>query len=306
MTSLSLEAPGRLSPALRVALYLLAIAIAAGGLETLAALAWQFLVGVSALPLLVSLPAEASGGRLLRRGAFVAGVLLVTYVFRRALDRRSLTSLGLQRGPGWVHESLVGLALGAALMMLVLGAELGLGAYRVRAFAWQERSFDSIVGALGLSLVGFAVVAFYEELVARGYILQNLAAAWGRRAGLIVSSAIFALAHLLNPGAGLVSSIGLFFAGLLLAGGYLASGRLWLPMGLHLSWNFFQGPVFGFPVSGLRTTGLISLESFGPDLLTGSTFGPEASAVGVAVSLLGLAFLWRWAWVKGQGRRVQD
>ena len=76
-------------------------------------------------------------------------------------------------------------------------------------------------------------------------------------------------------------------------------------MGLHLSWNLFQGPIFGFPVSGLRTTGLVSLESVGPDLLTGSTFGPEASLVGVAVSLLGLAFLWRRACVKGEGGMLQ-
>src|SRR5207248_4899764 len=120
--------------------------------------------------------------------------------------------LGLQRRPGWASEGLVGFALGAVLMVLVFGAELGLGAYRLRAFAWQQRSPDAILAALGLSLVGFAVVAFYEELVARGYILQNLAAAWGTRAGLIVSSAIFALAHLFNPGAGQLSSVGLFFA----------------------------------------------------------------------------------------------
>ena len=292
---------GRLNPALRVALYLPALAVAAGGFEMLSGLVWRLVSGMLALPLLLSLPGGERGDTLLRRGAFVAAVLLVTYIFRRDLDRRSFTSLGLRPGPGWVRESLIGFALGAALMALVLGTELGLGAYRVRAFAWQQRSFDSILAALGLSLVGFVVVAFYEELVARGYILQNLAAAWGTRAGLIVSSAIFALAHLFNPGAGQLSSVGLFFAGLLLAGGYLASGRLWLPMGLHLSWNLFQGPLFGFPVSGLRTTSLISLESAGPDLLTGASFGPEASVIGVLASLVGLAFLWCWAGIKREG-----
>jgi membrane protease YdiL (CAAX protease family) len=305
MSSRVVEARGRLNPALRVGLYLPAIAIAAGGFETLIGFVWRSAIGVVALPLQLSLPAGAGDGALLRRGAAVTGVVLVTYLFRRGLDRRSLASLGLQRRPGWVSESLVGFVLGAVLMTLVFGAELGLGAYRLRAFAWQQHSPDTILAALGVSFAGFVVVAFYEELVVRGYILQNLAAVWGTPAGLIVSSGIFALAHLFNPGAGPVSSIGLFFAGLLLAAGYLASGRLWLPMGLHLSWNLFQGPVFGFPVSGLRTTGLVSLETVGPDLLTGSAFGPEASLVGVAVSLLGLAFLWRWACVKGEGGRLQ-
>ena len=289
MSSRVVEARGRLNPALRVGLYLPAIAIAAGGFETLIGFVWRSATGVLALPLQLSLPAGAGDGALLRRGAAVTGVVLVTYLFRRGLDRRSLASLGLQRRPGWVSESLVGFVLGAVLMTLVFGAELGLGAYRLRAFAWQQHSPDTIVAALGVSFAGFVVVAFYEELVVRGYILQNLAAVWGTPAGLIVSSGIFALAHLFNPG-----------------GAYMLARNLWLPMGLHLSWNLFQGPIFGFPVSGLRTTGLVSLEGVGPGLLTGSTFGPEASLVGVTVSLLGLAFLWRWAWVQGQGRRVQD
>ena len=75
----------------------------------------------------------------------------------------------------------------------------------------------------------------------------------------------------------------------------MVTRALWLPIGLHFAWNFFQGPVFGFPVSGTQTSTLLQLEPVGPELLTGGRFGPEASLVGVAAELLGIALLWWWA-----------
>jgi membrane protease YdiL (CAAX protease family) len=276
-----------------VALYLSTLVIV-GPLLALASLLflWGVLGPVLALPL--TFGGQADLDIVAGRGVFVAATVLVTLLFRRFLDRKSLVSLGFQRAPGWLGEALIGFGLGALLMALILLAELALGGYRVRGLAWQEQSAVAISALLGLTFLGFVVVAFSEELVARGYILQNLAAAWGTPAAVIISSALFALGHFFNPGASLVSTAGLFFAGLLLAAGYLATGRLWLPVGLHLSWNFFQGPLFGFPVSGMKTGSLLGLERIGTDPLTGGSFGPEASVVGMAAEILGVALLWAW------------
>jgi membrane protease YdiL (CAAX protease family) len=227
------------------------------------------------------------------QGAVVVAVVLVTWLFRRALDRQSFTSLGFQRDRGWLAETFEGFALGLLLMLLVLAVELLIGAYRLTGPSRPDQDWSALVASLLLAFVGFGVVAFYEELLARGYVLQNLAAAFGRIVGVVCSSALFAVAHLANPGAGLVSVIGLFVAGLLLATGYLVTGRLWLPIGLHLSWNFVQGPLFGFPVSGIETVSLVRLEAVGPDFLTGGSFGPEASMVGIAAELLGILLLAR-------------
>jgi membrane protease YdiL (CAAX protease family) len=106
---------------------------------------------------------------------------------------------------------------------------------------------------------------------------------------------LFALAHLANPGSSPVAVLGLFFAGLLLAAGYLATSRLWLPIGLHLSWNFCQGPVFGFPVSGFAAPSLLAVEPVGPEALTGGPFGPEASLIGILAELIGIGLIWLWA-----------
>ena len=98
---------------------------------------------------------------------------------------------------------------------------------------------------------------------------------------MIGSSAIFSLLHLFNPGASIPALIGLFAAGLLFAYAYLATRQLWLPIGLHLSWNLSEGPIFGFPVSGLPGQGLLEVDVSGPALITGGAFGPEAGLVGL-------------------------
>src|SRR5581483_6741863 len=123
---------------------------------------------------------------------------------------------------------------------------------------------------------------------------------------LVASSVVFAALHLANPGAGVVSTLTLVVAGLLLGSAYLATRTLWLPMGLHFGWNFFQGPVFGFPVSGTEESTLLRLAPSGAPLLTGGRFGPEASVVGVGAEIVGIALLWLWASRRARAAREAD
>ncbi len=103
---------------------------------------------------------------------------------------------------------------------------------------------------------------------------------------------MFALAHLGNFSSSIASSIGLFAAGYFLAYGWLRSRALWLPIGLHIGWNFFQGPVFGFAVSGTPTPSIVVHSVEGPELLTGGGFGPEAGLIVLPLMTLGSALIW--------------
>jgi membrane protease YdiL (CAAX protease family) len=103
---------------------------------------------------------------------------------------------------------------------------------------------------------------------------------------------IFSLFHLANPGMSWISTLGLFLAGLFLAYGYVATRSLWLPIGLHIGWNFFEGPFFGFKVSGLSGPVLIEHTVLGPDLVTGGIFGPEAGLVLVPALLVGTLLIY--------------
>ncbi|HUD29652.1 MAG TPA: CPBP family intramembrane glutamic endopeptidase [Novosphingobium sp.] len=141
-------------------------------------------------------------------------------------------------------------------------------------------------------------VAFYsgmvEEAVFRGVIQRQLEAMFGTWAALAATSAFFGLAHLMNPGASLFAAFAIACeAGILLGGAYLVTRRLWVPIGLHMAWNFTQGWVYSIRVSGSKPpNGLLETRLAGPEWLTGGAFGLEASAVAMVVaSLAGVSLL---------------
>ncbi len=222
-------------------------------------------------------------------------VLAVIWLFRRLLDKRSFASLGFQLSPGWWRDALAGFAVAVAMWLAVFALSLGLGAATVVGFAWDYQNALTLLGALVVGLLFNVFVGITEEADARGYMLQNLAEGIRFAPAVVVSSVYFGALHLLNPGAGLGSTIGIFFAGVLLAMGYYATGRLWFSIGMHAAWNFAEGPLFGFLVSGLDMGGLFRLDVTGPEWLMGGRFGPEAGALAVGVELVAIMALWGWA-----------
>jgi hypothetical protein len=134
-------------------------------------------------------------------------------------------------------------------------------------------------------------VATYEEFFP-GYQLRNLIEATNRPLGVALSSVIFALQHFSNENVGVLSIIGLCINGVLFAAAVLATGRLSTAIGLHLTWNLFEGAVFGFPVSGDKEgASIVGIQQLGPGFVTGGSFGPEAGLLGIAASLLGIGVL---------------
>ena len=138
-----------------------------------------------------------------------------------------------------------------------------------------------------LFFIIFILVGFNEEFLFRGYHLQTITSGLNLFWGLIISSIIFGGLHLGNPNATWVSAAGIFFAGLFLAYGYIRTQQLWLSIGLHLGWNFFEGVVFGFPVSGLSIYPLMNIKVSGPVAWTGGAFGPEAGLIILPALALG-------------------
>jgi membrane protease YdiL (CAAX protease family) len=222
--------------------------------------------------------------------AFLA-ITVSVYLARRTLDRHSFASLGLTWDIHSRRDLLFGIGLSGLLMGFVFLLEWTAGWLRFEGFAWQTQSLDWVLtGFLGSALV-FIMVGWYEELYFRGYLLQNLSDGLNLAWGVSLSAAIFALGHALNPNLTWEALAGLFASGLFLAYGYLRSQRLWLPIGLHIGWNFFEGSVFGFQVSGLRYFRLIEHTSLGPHLATGGAFGPEAGLIIIPALILGVVLI---------------
>jgi membrane protease YdiL (CAAX protease family) len=143
-------------------------------------------------------------------------------------------------------------------------------------------------------LIGMTILAaFMEELLFRGILFRWIEAFAGSWAALVVTSALFGLAHIFNPNATWTSSLAITVeAGMLLGGAYMLARNLWVPIGLHGAWNFTQGFIFDVPVSGTDVHGLVEAKLSGPVLLSGGQFGLEASMIGVVLSIpLGLAMI---------------
>ena len=209
-------------------------------------------------------------------------LLLITlsiYIARRLLDRRSFSSLGLKWDSLAMRDMLIGIGITAPMMGLIFISELAFGWIHFEGFAWEQISLFEIIGALGSWALIFIFVGWYEELRSRGYHLQNLAEGLNIPWAVFISSSLFALLHMFNPHASWISTLGILEAGFFLAFAYLRTKQLWLSIGLHIGWNFFEGPVFGFPVSGMDTFQLLVQNTKGPEIITGGEFGPEAGLI---------------------------
>ena len=214
------------------------------------------------------------------------------YIARRWLDKMSFESLGLKLSQQALVDVLVGIGITVVQMGLIFVAMLGLGWLRFEGFAWEFDPINTVITGVLTFLIGFIFVGWNEELLSRGYHLQTIASGINLFWGVIISSAVFGLLHLANPSASWVSTAGIFFAGIFLAYGYIRTKQLWLPIGLHIGWNFCEGVVFGFPVSGLDIYALTRIEVTGPEIWTGGPFGPEAGLIVLPALVLGAVLIY--------------
>jgi membrane protease YdiL (CAAX protease family) len=198
------------------------------------------------------------------------------------VDKTNIISLGFK----WKgYERDAGTGFFSAVFLLGLGTIILIttGYLTYTGISFQPKS-------LLLSLVLFAMVAFFEEIVFRGYLLNNLMASMPPWIALCVSSIIFGLVHMSNPGAGFLPIFNIFAGGFLLGINYIYTRNLFFSILLHFAWNFFQGPIFGYSVSGFELGGLFTQSMNGPAWITGGEFGFEGSILQSILSIGAVAF----------------
>jgi len=244
--------------------------------------------------------------------------VMATIVFAAALwlfERKRPRDAGLGLA-GAVPGTLRGFLLGAVLLSVVTGVIALGGGYELLGWAPIPEG-TTRAALLARVVLIFLAVGIFEEVVFRGILFRQLEQAMGTWLAIIASALFFGLGHRGNPGATWVSSIAIAIeAGGLLAASYVATRSLWIPIGLHWSWNLFEGPVWGSPVSGFPLPVLANARFPGPSLLTGGAFGPEASLPAMLLGgALGAWFLvlavrrgqivtpaWMW-WIAARVRR---
>ena len=234
--------------------------------------------------------------------AAAAATLAYVVMVRRA-DRRSLPSAGLT-ARGLFSETGIGLLIGGGVFSAVMGMMRAVGVYHIGGV---NPHFHPLV-----PLLLFLFLAVFQEIAVRGYIFQTLERRWGTGIALAGSTAFFGLAHLGSPVDGLTTAqwlVGPAFisveTGLLLTAAYLLTRRLWLPIGIHWGWNFFESSIYGAANTGSwgnDPNTLFSDRFTGPFLLTGGPFGPEASVICLVIGAYAGVLLLRLAIRKGQWR----
>ncbi|MBR3652795.1 MAG: CPBP family intramembrane metalloprotease [Bacteroidales bacterium] len=204
-------------------------------------------------------------------------ILFLYAVWVNLTERRPVLELPMRR---MVPDTCKGMLFGILFFGLIAGV-LALS----KCYSVSGAQFDT-AQITGFFL--FLLVAVCEEVIFRGVLFRLIDDRWNTVAALFFSALLFGAAHFANPGATWWSSIAIAIeAGLLLGAAYKFSGNLWFPIGIHWTWNYVQGYVLGFAVSGNPVNEkILSPIVSGPDIVTGGTFGPEASAITVGVGLV--------------------
>jgi membrane protease YdiL (CAAX protease family) len=211
------------------------------------------------------------------------GMLGIAWLFRRFIDGRTFRSLGFDFSE-FKKDFIIGFLVGFALIFFGFVLLLILGNLSIQSVTFN---IPLLIGYVLL----FSIGSLNEEIMIRGYILSNFFDSMNRYIALLISSLLFAVMHLANANVTILSFVNIFLAGILLGTYYVHRKNLWLPISLHFSWNFFQGPIFGFEVSGIDISGAIIHETHGPDLITGGTFGYEGSVIATILMILTIILL---------------
>jgi len=206
------------------------------------------------------------------------GTVFMLWIFTKFIDKKPFYSLGFVK-KNVKKDILLGILAG--FVMIAVGFFL-LNYYGQLTIA--SISVDYLNIFVGLLL--FIVVAFNEELIFRGYMLNNFMDSMPRFWALLVSSFIFGSLHLSNPNIDAIGFGNIILAGFLLGVSYTYTKSLWFPIALHFSWNFFQGTIFGYAVSGTESYSLIKQSRTVDTVWNGGKFGFEASITAVILLLL--------------------
>lgn len=196
-----------------------------------------------------------------------------------------LTGLGLSLKGRW--KDLLGGALFAlVLYMAGFGFSLLFGVVEVTGINFHPSS-------LLMTLMFFLLVGITEELTLRGFVLGRLLDAGVNKFwALIISSILFSLIHIANPNFALLPFLNIVLAGVLLGASYLYTRNLCFPIALHWFWNWLQGPVLGYEVSGNKFgDSLLTLHLPEANIVNGGSFGFEGSVICTVLMLIGTAVI---------------
>lgn len=219
--------------------------------------------------------------------AMLICTLCISAIMLHFGEHKKMSTLGMSI-EGRVGDIFTGMLVAVLIMGGGFYLLISTGDIRISKIRFTENIFF-------LNMILFVLVAFFEEITFRGYILGRLLRTkMNKFMALCISSVLFMLVHTLNSNVSALPLFNIFLAGLLLGSVYIYTHNLWYSISLHFFWNFLQGPVLGYQVSGMDIgSSVIRLKRSSHVLLNGGDFGFEGSAVcSILVILVFLITIW--------------
>jgi membrane protease YdiL (CAAX protease family) len=220
-------------------------------------------------------------------------IALLLWLWVKFRERRAFWTLGLEKA-GALGKYVRGMAFGILLFGLVT-LFLVVTGFATYTPASSALSGLSALGGVLLVYIGWTIQGPVEEMLTRGWLMQVIGSRYKPWLGVVLSAVTFASLHALNPHVSAIAILNLVLTGLLFSLVALWDGSIWGVCGLHAAWNWAEGNLFGFSVSGTTSAGgsLLSMTVNGSSLWTGGAFGPEGGLIDTLVYLAAIgAFLW--------------
>ena len=220
-----------------------------------------------------------------------AFISLLIFFRVKVIEKRSLSSIGFNKN-NWLKKYSLGFLIGLVMMSIIVLILLSFGYITVEKNPIQLVGISAISSILVI-LFGWIIQGATEEIVTRGWLLNVLSTKYNIGVGLLISSTLFGLMHLTNPNVNYIAVINIILVGLFYGLYVIKTNDLWSVCGMHSAWNFAQGNIFGFEVSGLDVSvgSLIDLNLVGNNVITGGAFGPEAGIISTFILLVSIGIL---------------
>ena len=220
-----------------------------------------------------------------------AFISLLVFFRVKVIEKRSFSSIGFNKN-NWLKKYSLGFLIGLAMMSIIVLILFPFGYITVEKNPIQPVGISAIASVLVI-LFGWIIQGATEEIVTRGWLLNVLSTKYNIGVGLLISSTLFGLMHLTNPNVNYIAVINIILVGLFYGLYVIKTNDLWAVCGMHSAWNFAQGNIFGFKVSGLDVSvgSLMGLNLVGSDFVTGGIFGPEAGITATFILLASIGIL---------------
>ena len=205
----------------------------------------------------------------------------------KVIIKQPLKNMGLKSLKKHGKELVHGIGLGALSITLVFIFIVATGNAKVTSWT------PLFSGDTFLYLILYIFVGFAEEILGRGYIISVMRQTRNIPLMVSVSAVVFSLMHIFNSSFSIIPFINIVLIGVVFSLMYIWSGNLWMCIGYHIAWNYFQGNVFGFSVSGMQGKGIITTIYSENNIINGGGFGPEGGLAVTAIIIAGLLFV-RW------------